>query len=153
MAKVIDPADVPARVATGYPPDLQAKIAGRAKRALGDLLGLKNFGVNLTTIPPKSASALRHYHARQDEFVYIVSGTPTLVTDDGRQTLQPGMCAGFPAGEANGHCLVNETDQDVVYLEVGDRTPGDSVVYPDDDLQASSATAWTYRRKDGTAIG
>jgi len=152
MAKVIDPATVPPRVASGYPPDLQAKIAGRAKRALGDLLGLKNFGVNLTTIPPKSASALRHYHARQDEFVYIVSGTPTLVTDDGRQMLQPGMCAGFPAGDANGHCLINETDKEVVYLEVGDRTVGDSVVYPDDDLQASSTAAWTYKRKDGTAL-
>lgn len=152
MAKVIDPAAVPPRIATGYPPDLQVKIAGRAKRALGDLLGLKNFGVNLTTLPPKSASALRHYHARQDEFVYIVSGTPTLVTDNERRVLQPGMCAGFAAGEANAHCLVNETDQDVVYLEVGDRTPGDSVTYPDDDLQASAATAWTYRRKDGSSI-
>ncbi len=152
MAKIVNPADVPPRVATGYPPDLQAKIAGRAKRALGDLLGLKNFGVNLTTIPPNSASALRHYHARQDEFVYIVSGTPTLVTDNERRVLQPGMCAGFPAGAANAHCLVNETDQDVIYLEVGDRTPGDSVTYPDDDLQAASATAWTYKRKNGTPI-
>jgi len=152
MARIVNPADVPPRVATGYPPDLQAKIAGRAKRALGDLLGLKNFGVNLTTIPPNSASALRHYHARQDEFVYIVSGTPTLVTDNERRVLQPGMCAGFPAGEANAHCLVNETDQDVIYLEVGDRTPGDSVTYPDDDLQAASAAAWTYKRKNGTPI-
>jgi uncharacterized cupin superfamily protein len=153
MAKIVDPQTVAPRLASGYPPDLMAKIAGRAKRALGDLLGLKNFGVNLTTIPPKSASALRHYHARQDEFVYIVAGTPTLVTESGRQVLQPGMCAGFPAGEADAHCLVNETDADVVYLEVGDRTPGDSVTYPDDDLTAASSAAWTYRRKDGSAIG
>lgn len=129
-------AEVPARVArTIYPEPFAARVAGREKRVLGDLFGLKNFGVNLTRLGPQSMSALRHAHAKQDEFVYIVQGTATLYTDEGATTLVPGMCAGFRAGTGNAHHLVNETDEDVVYLEIGDRTPGDSAVWPDDDLQ------------------
>jgi uncharacterized cupin superfamily protein len=102
---------------------------------LGDLFGLQNFGVNLTRLAPGSISALRHAHAKPDEFVYVLQGTPTLRTDEGATLLLPGMCAGFRAGTGNAHHLVNETTADVVYLEIGDRTPGDSAVWPDDDLQ------------------
>src|SRR6185295_8662284 len=105
------------------------------KRVLGDLFGLKNFGVNLTTLAPKSMSALRHAHAKQDEFVYVLQGTPTLKTDEGATLLSPGMCAGFRSGTGNAQHLVNETSADVVSLEIGDRTPGDSATWPDDDLQ------------------
>lgn len=126
-------------------------MAGRLKRPLGDLFGLTNFGVNLTRLAPGAASALRHAHSRQDEFVYILEGRPTLVTDQGRTALEPGMCAGFKAGTGNGHHLINETSQDVVYLEVGDRTPGDEGTYPDDDLRAALVDGkWRFTRKDGT---
>lgn len=152
MSKILDPSIVVARTGSNYPGGLKDKVAGRIKRVLGDPLGLKNFGVNLTTLKPGSWSALRHHHARQDEFVYIVSGHPTLVTDAGRTKMAPGQCAGFPAGDGDGHCLINETDADVVYLEIGDRTPGDSVVYPDEDLAAKSASSWSFTRKDGSAI-
>lgn len=120
---------------TIYPAPFASRVAGREKRALGDAFGLRNFGVNLTRLAPGSMSALRHAHVRQDEFVYILEGHPTLYTDEGAQKLQPGMCAGFPAGTGNAHHLVNESEQDVTYLEIGDRTPGDSAVWPDDDLQ------------------
>lgn len=134
-----------------YPEPFASRMAGRVKRPLGDLFGLRNFGVNLTTLAPGAVSALRHAHTRQDEFVYIVQGRPTLVTDAGRTPLAPGMCAGFRAGSGDGHTLVNETDADVVYLEVGDRTPGDEVGYPDDDLAATLVDGhWRYARKDGT---
>jgi len=126
-------------------------VAGREKRALGDLFGLTNFGVNLTRLAPHAASALRHAHTKQDEFVYILQGYPTLQTDEGLTRLTPGMCAGFKAGTGNGHCLVNETAEDVVYLEVGDRTPGDAGTYPDDDLKAMLVEGkWQYVHKDGT---
>ena len=129
-------AEVPPRLAkTIYPEPFASRIAGREKRVLGDFFGLKNFGVNLTRLAPGAMSALRHAHARQDEFVYILQGTPTLRTDEGAMPLSPGMCAGFRAGTGNAHHLVNETNEDVVYLEIGDRTPGDSAVWPDDDLQ------------------
>lgn len=129
-------AEVPPRLTkTIYPEPFASRVAGREKRVLGDLFGLKNFGVNLTRLSPQSMSALRHAHAKQDEFVYVLQGTATLHTDDGAVTLVPGMCAGFRAGTGNAHHLVNETDEDVVYLEIGDRTPGDSAVWPDDDLQ------------------
>jgi uncharacterized cupin superfamily protein len=134
-----------------YPEPFASLMQGREKRVLGDVFGLNNFGVNLTRLAPHAMSALRHAHTKQDEFVYILEGRPTLHTDEGRTPLAPGMCAGFKAGTGNGHRLVNETDSDVLYLEVGDRTPGDTATYPDDDLQAQNLNGtWTFLRKDGT---
>lgn len=137
--------------ATSYPEPFASRMAGRQKRPLGDLFGLANFGVNLTRLAPGAVSALRHAHSKQDEFVYILQGRPTLHTDEGRTRLAPGMCAGFKAGTGNGHHLVNETGEDVVYLEVGDRTPGDEGSYPDDDLKALMVGGkWTFAHKDGS---
>jgi len=134
-----------------YPEPFASRMAGRMKRPLGDLFGLTNFGVNLTRIVPGGMSALRHAHSRQDEFIYVLEGQPTLVTDEGKTQLAPGMCAGFSAGTGNGHQLVNETDADVLYLEVGDRSEGDSATYPDDDLQAHLIDGqWRFTHKNGT---
>jgi uncharacterized cupin superfamily protein len=145
-------ADVPPRIKRSlYPEAFAARVAGREKRVLGDVFGLSNFGVNLTRMAPGAASALRHAHARQDEFVYILQGQPTLCTDAGRTQLAPGMCAGFKAGSGDAHCLVNDTPGDVLYLEIGDRTAGDEVTYPDDDLMARLVEGqWQFFRKDGT---
>lgn len=130
---------------------LAAQLNGREKRPLGDAFGLQNFGVNLTRLAPGAISALRHAHSRQDEFIYILRGCPTLYTDAGATPLAPGMCAGFKAGSGDAHRLVNETTAVVDYLEIGDRLDGDQVVYPDDDLQASFvAGCWRFFHKDGT---
>lgn len=147
----LDPATVAAVAGSGYPEPFKSRVAARRKQKLGDALGLKNFGVNLTTIPPGASSALRHWHSREDEFICVVSGELVLVTGRGEQRLTPGLCAGFPAGIADGHCLVNRGAQDAVYLEVGDRMPDDAVTYPDDDI-AGQATPQGRRfsRKDGT---
>jgi len=146
-------ADAPARTKpSSYPEPFASRMAGRVKHPLGDLFGLANFGVNLTRLVPGAVSALRHAHTKQDEFVYILEGTPTLHTDEGRTRLAPGMCAGFKAGTGNGHCLINETKEDVVYLEIGDRTPGDEGSYPDDDIQAAFVDGkWKFTRKDGSS--
>src|SRR4051812_35009095 len=132
-----------------YPEPFFSRMAKRAKRPLGDLFGLKNFGVNLTTLAPGGESALLHRHSKQDEFIYIVSGEPTLVSEDGEVILRPGMCAGFVAMGA-AHQLVNRTDRDVVYLEMGDRTAGDEGYYPRDDIQAvmDGAGKWSFTHKD-----
>ena len=145
-------ADVPSRARLSvYPEPFAARMRGRDKKALGQLFGLRNFGVNLTRLAPGAISALRHAHARQDEFIYILQGRPTLHTDEGRQQLAPGECAGFKAGTGNAHRLINETSEEVVYLEVGDRTPGDEGSYPDDDIKAVLVNgAWTFVHKDGT---
>ncbi len=121
-----------------YPEPFASRIGGREKRPLGDLFGLTNFGVNLTRITPGGVSALRHTHSRQDEFIYVLEGSPTLITNAGETLLRPGMCAGFKAGTGDGHHLVNRTQSDVTYLEIGDRSAGDTVNYPDDDLQLFS---------------
>lgn len=144
-------AELPPRTRSLYPEPFASRMAGREKRALGDPFGLTRFGVNLTRIPPGGASALRHAHSRQDEWVHILQGRPTLLTDRGRTPLAPGMCAGFRAGSGDAHCLLNETGEDVLYLEVGDRTPGDEVEYPDDDIAARLVDGrWQFTRKDGT---
>lgn len=144
--------DAPPRTKpSSYPEPFASRMAGRVKRPLGDLFGLSNFGVNLTTIRPGGMSALRHAHSRQDEFVYVLEGELVLVTDRGELLLTAGMCAGFPAGSTDAHHLLNRSAQPATYLEVGDRSPGDSAVYPDDDLQACfEGGAWTFRHKDGT---
>lgn len=145
-------ADVPPRAKpSNYPPAFAARMAGREKRALGDVFGLANFGVNLTRLAPGASSALRHAHTVQDEFVFILAGHPTLETDAGRMPLAPGMCAGFRAGTGDGHRLVNETDREVTYLEIGDRLPGDAATYPDDDLLAVMREGRrVFTRRDGT---
>jgi len=126
-------------------------VNGRVKRKLGDFFDLKNFGVNLTTLAPGSMSALKHQHAQQDEFVYVLSGTPTLVSGSREYVLSPGECVGFKAGGESAHHLVNRSENMVTYLEIGDRTSGDEVVYPDDDICAKSKAdgTWTFTHKDG----
>lgn len=145
-------AEVPPRSKPSvYPEPFASRMAGREKRQLGEIFGLTNFGVNLTRLAPNAVSALRHAHSKQDEFIYILQGHPTLHTDAGQNQLSPGMCAGFKAGTGNGHCLLNETSVDVVYLEIGDRTPGDEGSYPDDDLKAELVDGlWRFAHKDGT---
>jgi uncharacterized cupin superfamily protein len=136
---------------SNYPEPFASRMAGRDKRPLGDLFGLANFGVNLTRLKPGASSSVRHAHTKQDEFVYILEGRPTLLTDAGRTPLIPGMCAGFKAGTSDGHCLINETEEDVIFLEIGDRTSGDTAAYPDDDLVAAAIDGkWRFVHKDGT---
>jgi len=146
---------VPNPKPSAYPEPFYSRVLGRQKRPLGDVFGLRNFGVNLTRLVPGAISALRHAHAAQDEFIYIVEGEPVLVTDAGETPLKPGMCAGFRAGSGDAHHLVNRTGCDVIYLEVGDRSVPDDVVYPDDDIRAAHDAAGKriFRRKNGTPFG
>src|SRR5258706_10843050 len=149
----LNAADAASRKAkSNYPEKFVARLGGRVKRPLGDPFGLTIFGVNVTTLPPGAMSALRHAHTKQDEFIYILEGTPTLITDSGETMLKPGMCAGFRAGSSDAHHLINRSDSQVVYLEIGDRTLGDEASYPDDDIVAVKTTDGTrkFTRKDGT---
>ena len=130
---------------TIYPQPFAQVVAGRSKRRLGDHFGLTNFGVNLTELAPGAASALLHHHTMQDEFIYVVSGTPTLMLDDREYLLQPGDCCGFKAGNGIGHQRVNKSSAPVQYLEMGDRTAGDRPFYPQDDLQLE-------QHADGTVV-
>ncbi|HEY6722024.1 MAG TPA: cupin domain-containing protein [Burkholderiales bacterium] len=150
-APAFDPKDLPEQSATGYPEPYKTRVAGRHRRRLGDEAGLKTFGVNLTRLDPGAESSMRHWHTKQDEFIYVIEGEVTLVTDAGRQKWASGMAAGFPAGKADGHQLVNETDKPVLYLEIGDRGPGDGASYSDADLVARMVDGkWIYTHKDGS---
>lgn len=148
----VEARDVPLREKiTTYPEPFASRMQGRRKRQLGEFFGLQNFGVNLTHLAPGAMSSLRHAHTRQDEFLYVVQGRPTLRTDEGRLQLSPGMCVGFKAGTGNAHHLHNETSDEVLYLEIGDRMPGDEVSYPEDDLQVVRVGGkGLYAHKDGT---
>jgi uncharacterized cupin superfamily protein len=145
---------VVARTGSLYPAPFDEPVAGRAKRALGNALGLNQFGVNLVTLAPGAWSSQRHWHENEDEFVYVLEGTATLVTDDGESTLEAGMAAGFPAGRPDGHHLVNRSDAPVVYLEVGTRAPEETAHYSDIDMKArrDERGGFAFTRKDGTPI-
>jgi uncharacterized cupin superfamily protein len=131
----LDPQTVPAREGSSYPAPFRPAVEARRKRPLGDPLGLSQFGVNLVELPPGCWSSQRHWHSHEDEFVYVLEGELTLVSDGGEQVLGPGMAAGFPAGKADGHHLINRTDRPALYLEVGTRREDvDQVDYPDIDM-------------------
>ncbi len=121
--------------ATGYPEPFRKVVQGRSRKRLGNAAGLTQFGVNLTTLKPGAASALRHWHSSEDEFVYMLVGEVVLCEDGGEVVLRPGDAAGFKAGVADGHCLVNRSDSDAVYLEVGTRAERETAEYPDVDLR------------------
>jgi uncharacterized cupin superfamily protein len=144
---IIDPSKVPERSGSGYPPEFRPPVAGRHKRALGDAGGLTSFGVNLTRLDPSATSSMRHWHTKESEFVYVLEGELTLVTDAGETLLRAGMAAAFPAGEADGHHFINRSDRPALYFEVGDRRADDDCFYPDIDLEW---TGGVYRHKDGT---
>ncbi|HMK40168.1 MAG TPA: cupin domain-containing protein [Methyloceanibacter sp.] len=146
----LDPASVTPRIGGGYPRPYDAPIAGREKRALGDPLGLEQFGVNLTTLRPGAWSSQRHWHENEDEFVYVVEGEITLVTDSGETVLRPGMAAGFPAGNPDGHHLINRTDKPALYLEVGTRAASEVAEYSDIDMVArKEGGRFVFTRKNG----
>jgi uncharacterized cupin superfamily protein len=136
---------------TTYPEPFASRMGGRVKKALGDVFGLSNFGVNLTRLAPGGISSFRHAHTKQDEFVYILEGRAVLITDEGETLLKAGMCAGFKSGTGNAHRLVNRGLKDCVYLEIGDRTAGDEAIYPDDDLHLVSTADGkrVFQHKDG----
>jgi uncharacterized cupin superfamily protein len=148
----LDPSTVAPRTKSGYPEVFHARVLPREKRALGDAVGLTRFGVNLTTLFPGKQSSLRHYHACEDELVFILEGEVVLRTDEGEQVLTAGMCAGFPAGSQNGHHFVNRSDRPARYLEIGSRDPADTVGYSDVDLTCNknSEGAWVFTKRDGS---
>ena len=131
----IDIAKVKTEVFTGYPEPYRKVVAGRERKRLGNVVGLDQFGVNLTRLKPGMQSSQRHWHEAEDEFVYILEGEVVLCENDSETTLEPGDAAGWKAGVANGHCLVNRTDRDAVYLEIGTRAKRDRVDYPDIDMR------------------
>jgi len=135
---------------TGYPPPLDKVVQGRSRKRLGNAVGLDQFGVNLTTLKPGAASALRHWHEKEDEFVYILAGEVVLIEDNGETVLKPGDAAGFKANTPNGHHLINRSNRDAVYLEIGARSKHEKASYPDVDLLAVRDDAgMRYTRKNG----
>ncbi|MHC5726711.1 MAG: cupin domain-containing protein [Nostoc sp.] len=134
---IINPEEVPSEIRTNYPDEFKPMVAGRIRQRLGNFALLQNFGVNRVKLEPGSYSSMRHWHSHQDEFIYVLEGELTLVTDRGAEILTPEMAAGFPAGEANGHHLVNRSSVVAIYLEVGDRTANDKVTYPDENLMTT----------------
>ncbi len=137
---------------SGYPSAFAELTKGRFRKRLGNEVGLDQFDINLTRLEPGSASALRHWHENEDEFVYILEGQATLVEDEGSTVLKPGDAAGFKAGVANGHHLVNESDKDLIYLEIGTRAVTERGHYPDDDLAViKDENGFKFTHKNGDA--
>lgn len=146
-----DPSTLEPRTDSGYPEPYRSRVLPREKRQVGRALGLKQFGVNVTTLPPGKESSMRHWHTREEEFVYVLEGEVVLRTDTGEQLLRAGTCAGFPAGSGDGHQLINRSERPAVYLEVGTSHEADEVFYPDVDMHYSPLVeGGKFTRRDGT---
>lgn len=150
MVKRIDPANLPEIIGTLYPSPFDKPCRARGRKKLGDVAGLTQFGINLLRLPSGAWSSQRHWHTEQDEFVYVLSGEVVLVTDAGEEILKPGDCAGFKAGDRNGHHLQNRGTVDALVLEIGTRTKSEYSEYPDIDLASDARSGAVYQHKDGT---
>lgn len=136
---------------SNYPAEFQAEMQGRSSLRFSDAYGLSQFGANITILQPGAKSSLRHWHENQDEFVMIISGTATLLDDHGESELRPGDCAAFPAGDGNGHTILNKSIEEVRFLVVGSRTPTEVGWYSDVDMKVTMDEAgYCFTRKDGT---
>ncbi|WP_171238233.1 cupin domain-containing protein [Ruegeria sp. HKCCA5763] len=147
----LDLSQIPFKGGSSYPGKLAEAVGGRFKKGVGDAGGLTQFGVNIVRLEPQALSSLRHYHMEQDEFAIMLSGTCVLIDDDGEHEMQPGDCAAWPAGEANGHHLVNKTDAPATFLVVGTRTPTETCFYSDLDMMVKDEGN-TFTRKDGSPL-
>jgi uncharacterized cupin superfamily protein len=153
MKPALDPSSVTAVVRSGYPEPYRSRVLPREKRGLGDALGLTRIGINQTVLPSGRESSMRHWHTHEDEFVYVLEGEVVLRTGAGEQRLTAGMCAGFPAGSADGHQLINRSERPAVYLEVSNRDPEDAAHYSDpevDLLWSPPHARGRFTRRDGT---
>lgn len=151
----LDPRSVTALVRSGYPEPYRARVLPREKRRLGDELGLTHVGINHTVLPPGKESSMRHWHTHEDEFIFVLEGEVVLRTDSGEQRLTAGMCAGFPAGSADGHQLINRSERPAVYLEVSNRDPEDGAYYSDpevDLLWSPPHARGRFTRRDGSDL-
>jgi uncharacterized cupin superfamily protein len=140
---------VPERKGSGYPAPFHEIAKDRTRKPLGDAGGLTQFGVNLLTLPPGAGSSQRHWHSAEDEFVYVLSGQLTLITDQGEDVLRAGDCAGFPKNDGNGHQLINKSSAAATCLEIGTRSPDDVTMYSDIDMMIDKKIGG-FRHKDGT---
>lgn len=147
--KKIELSTAPVYRGTGYPPPYDAPCLTRVRQAVGEAGGLTQFGVNVLTLEPGVWSSQRHWHSAEDEFVWVLEGEVTLITDGGEEVLRAGDCAGFPSGEADGHHLVNRSRSAAKVLEIGTRSPEDRCLYPEADMTAEPGEQF-YRRRDGT---
>ncbi len=148
MAKKIDIAALQSVVGTLYPPPFDQPCRARERTRLGDAAGLTQYGVNLLRLPPGTWSSQRNWHAKEDEFVYVLSGDVVLVTNAGEELLRAGDCTGFKAGDPDGHCLQNRGKVDAVVLEIGSRIPGEASTYSDIDMKTEPGVGYVH--KDGT---
>jgi uncharacterized cupin superfamily protein len=151
MPPAIKALDAPKRDGSRYPAPFNQPCLNRTKHILGDVFGLDQFGVNLAVLQPGAWSSQRHWHEKEDEFIYVIEGNITLSDDSGDHLLRPGMCAGFKAGNGNGHCLKNLTDKPVTYLEIGSRESNEKATYSDIDMMVENSSGkYVYSKKDGT---
>ncbi len=149
----IDLTTLPERTGSGYPAPHNAGFDGRSQWRLGNAAGLTQFGVNRVVLQPGAMSSLRHWHEKQDEFLVVTEGTPTLIDDHGETPLAPGDCCAFPAGDANGHHLVNRSDAPAAFIVVGTRTDTETGWYSDIDMKVEARDGeMTFTRRDGSAV-
>lgn len=141
--------DIPQTNATGYPPEHAGVVAGRHYRRLAPASGLTDFGASHVVLTPGAWSSQRHWHVDEDELVVMLKGEAVLVENGGRHIMRPGDIAAFPKGRDNGHVLINESEDDCIFVAVGKPAASDCH-YPDIDMHLFNGTG--FRKKDGSAF-
>jgi uncharacterized cupin superfamily protein len=136
---------------TDYPPPFNKAAEGRSRHRLGLAAGLTQFGVNICTLEPGAFSSLRHWHENEDELVYVLEGEVVLCEDNGETVLKAGEAAAWKAGVPNGHCLVNRSSRDAIFIEIGSHAPKERAHYSDLDMMAVRDKAGEhFTKQDGT---
>ena len=131
----IDIASITPNKGSSYPEPYREMAAKKTWLELGKAAGLTQFGASLMTIEPGSISSQRHWHEGEDEFLMMLSGELVLVEENSETIMRAGDMAGFKAGVANGHHMVNRSNEEAKFLIVGTSATIDTCHYPDIDLQ------------------
>jgi len=146
----IDIGKIAIDTSTGYPSPFNKAVEGRSRKRLARAAGLTHFGVNICTLKPGAASSQRHWHENEDEFVYVLQGEVVLREDSGETVLKPGDAAAWKAGVPNGHCLINRSDRDAVFIEVGTRAASERAYYSEIDMMVvRDEKGARYTKKNG----
>jgi uncharacterized cupin superfamily protein len=111
--------------------DPEGYRAGMAR--LGGLLGAKETGISLYELPPGQSICPYHYECGEEEWLLVLSGSPTLRTPDGEERLAPWDVACFPRGPEGAHAVGNETAETARVLMFSTVVTPTATVYPDSD--------------------
>jgi len=102
-------------------------------------------GVALEVLPPGLQANPAHYHMLEEEHVYVLDGSMTLLLGEREYLMEQGHYVCFPPGQKAGHALINRTAEPCRYLIIGSRHPHDVSIHTDTGRVSVKLTGEAYR--------